>query len=159
MHSLNIVYRDLKPENIMVNKSGYITLVDLGFAKKVSHKTYTLCGTMDYVAPEIFTKNGYTVLVDMWSFGVCLWEFAQGKSPFWDVTTEMIKHRVIHEQIHVPTTFPRELQCCIKSVLERNVCIRKTSQSSRWNSFFRSFDFDKLESQELESPIKYLVNV
>ncbi|POM70582.1 AGC/PKA protein kinase [Phytophthora palmivora] len=53
LHEHNIIYRDLKPENILLDSSGYAKLVDFGFAKKLSGKTFTLCGTPEYLAPEI----------------------------------------------------------------------------------------------------------
>ena len=53
IHALNIMHRDLKPENILIDKVGYPKLVDFGLAKVVVGKTYTTCGTLDYMAPEI----------------------------------------------------------------------------------------------------------
>lgn len=52
LHSYNIVYRDLKPENILIDPQGYIRLCDFGFAKRIEDKTFTLCGTPEYLAPE-----------------------------------------------------------------------------------------------------------
>lgn len=53
MHNKHIVYRDLKPENILITKTGYIKLTDFGNAKEVMQRTFTLCGTPDYMAPEV----------------------------------------------------------------------------------------------------------
>jgi serine/threonine protein kinase len=55
---LNIVYRDLKPENILINTNGYLKLTDFGFAKKIENKTFTICGTPEYLAPEIILNKG-----------------------------------------------------------------------------------------------------
>lgn len=55
LHSKSIVYRDLKPENILLDKDGHIKLTDMGFAKKCHDKTFTLCGTPEYLAPEVHT--------------------------------------------------------------------------------------------------------
>ncbi|GMI38589.1 hypothetical protein TeGR_g2689, partial [Tetraparma gracilis] len=59
MHSRSIIYRDLKPENVMIDRDGYPVIVDLGFAKVVETKTYTLCGTPEYLAPEIILSKGH----------------------------------------------------------------------------------------------------
>jgi len=58
LHTKNIVYRDLKPENILICSNGYLKITDFGFAKVVEGKTYTLCGTPEYLAPEIILNKG-----------------------------------------------------------------------------------------------------
>lgn len=58
LHSKNIIYRDLKPENILIDKSGYLKLTDFGFAKICEGRTYTLCGTPEYLSPEILLNKG-----------------------------------------------------------------------------------------------------
>ena len=84
LHSKKYVYRDLKPENILIDNNGHIKLVDFGFAKRLSHKqrTYTLCGSKEYVAPEVLTGNGHSFEADFWSLGVLTYEFAVGHLPF-----------------------------------------------------------------------------
>eukprot|EP00588_Corethron_pennatum_P031647 CAMPEP_0194346156 /NCGR_PEP_ID=MMETSP0171-20130528/105264_1 /TAXON_ID=218684 /ORGANISM="Corethron pennatum, Strain L29A3" /LENGTH=1009 /DNA_ID=CAMNT_0039113245 /DNA_START=182 /DNA_END=3211 /DNA_ORIENTATION=+ len=69
LHDRHICYRDLKPENVLVDGGGYCVLVDLGFAKIVRDKTYTLCGTPEYLAPEIILSKGHDKGVDYWAFG------------------------------------------------------------------------------------------
>jgi len=64
LHNKNIIYRDLKPENILIHKSGYLKLTYFGFAKIVEGRTYTLCGTPEYLAPEIILNKGHRKSVD-----------------------------------------------------------------------------------------------
>ena len=73
-HGKNILYRDLKPENLLIDKWGYIKVVDFGFGKVVPDRTFTLCGTPDYFAPETVTGKGYDKSVDYWALGVLIYE-------------------------------------------------------------------------------------
>jgi len=58
LHCKHIIYRDLKPENVLIQTNGYIKLTDFGFSKVIEGKTYTLCGTPEYLAPEIIMNKG-----------------------------------------------------------------------------------------------------
>lgn len=87
LHSKSIIYRDLKPENIMVNAHGHMFIIDLGTAKnlkknKNAGRTFTIIGTPHYMAPEIIQGKGYSYSVDLWSIGICLYEFMAGGVPF-----------------------------------------------------------------------------
>ena len=82
LHSKNIVYRDLKPENILLKEDGYLKLTDFGFAKYVEGRTYTLCGTPEYLAPEILLNKGHGKPVDWWCLGILLYEMLAGKTLF-----------------------------------------------------------------------------
>jgi len=85
LHLNNIIYRDIKPENIMIDEKGFMKLIDLGTAKHLKNKngrTYTIIGTPHYMAPEILTGKGYTYSVDLWSIGICLYEFMCGNVPY-----------------------------------------------------------------------------
>ena len=81
MHKRNIVYRDLKPENLLIDKEGHVKIADFGFAKKMeTARTFTLCGTPEYLAPEIIqgAKTGYGKSVDWWALGVLIFEMLSG---------------------------------------------------------------------------------
>ncbi len=84
IHSRGYIFRDLKPENIMIDQDGYPVIVDFGFAKYLEpdEKTFTFCGTPNYVAPEIITNAGHGKEVDYWALGVVIYEMVSGENPF-----------------------------------------------------------------------------
>lgn len=84
LHNLKIAYRDLKPENLLVAADGHLKITDFGFAKKIEEKTYTLCGTPEYLAPEIIMSVGHNLGVDWWALGVLIFEMLAGYPPFYD---------------------------------------------------------------------------
>jgi len=83
-HQGGVAYRDLKPENLLLDAQGHVKLVDFGFAKRLGSKeTYTLCGTPEYLAPEVIQNKGHTTAVDWWALGILTYEFLTGYPPFW----------------------------------------------------------------------------
>ena len=103
LHSKNIIYRDLKPENILINKNGYLKLTDFGFAKYLDNeKTYTLCGTPEYLAPEIILNKGHGKAVDWWTMGILLYEMLVGIDPFSDDDPMKTYQKIIKGKINYP---------------------------------------------------------
>jgi cGMP-dependent protein kinase 1 len=86
--SHELLYRDLKPENVLLDRGGWIKIVDFGFAKCLGSstgggaKTYTVCGTQNYMAPEMILSVGYDRAVDYWALGCLAYELYLATPPF-----------------------------------------------------------------------------
>lgn len=84
-HSHNVIHRDIKPENILIGKNGELKLADFGWSVHApGHRRTTLCGTLDYIPPEMINKYDHDDRVDVWALGILLFEFLTGKPPFED---------------------------------------------------------------------------
>ena len=124
LHALNVVYRDLKPENIMLDCDGYLKLVDFGFAKVVPERTYTLCGTPEYLAPEILHNHGHGKAVDWWTLGVLLYEMLTGVDPFNADDPMGIYENILKRALHFPRRFDKDAKSLVKHLLEPDLSKR-----------------------------------
>jgi len=159
LHKHNILYRDLKPENILLDEIGHIKLTDFGLSKIMNNiekdKTYTVCGTPVYVAPEVLTGQGYDKLVDWWSLGVLLYEFLAGYSPYREaknrVDIKIYKKKLKQDPLISNTAFD-----LINKLCQPNVRLRlgKNSKDIKNHKFFESIDWVKLEKKEITPPFK-----
>eukprot|EP01016_Furgasonia_blochmanni_P019765 TRINITY_DN2204_c0_g1_i12.p1 TRINITY_DN2204_c0_g1~~TRINITY_DN2204_c0_g1_i12.p1 ORF type:complete len:309 (-),score=80.85 TRINITY_DN2204_c0_g1_i12:62-949(-) len=158
MHINSIIYRDIKPENIMVDADGYVRLIDMGTAKILSGKnhltnrTFTIVGTPHYMAPEVLSGGGYTCHADLWSMGVCLYEFMCGMVPFGEDAEDPFK--IYEEIIKNPLKYPAYLkdkraQKLMDQLLNKVPEARLAGgsyASLKAHPFFTNFDWDKLLS-------------
>lgn len=120
LHERCIVYRDLKPENVMLDQQGYIKLVDFGLAKRLDPtalRTFTMVGTVPFMAPEVIQGGGYSFGCDVWSLGVMCYELVCGHVPFGhDCEDDQSMLMAILEQ---PLQFPgRYNDACGKKLLQ-----------------------------------------
>ena len=159
LHKNNILYRDLKPENILLDELGHIKLTDFGLSKIMNNiekdKTYTVCGTPIYVAPEVLTGQGYNKLVDWWSVGVLLYEFLAGYSPYREARTKIdikiYKKNLEQDPLISDTAFDLIKKLCTFDVSKR---IGKNFEDIKNHEFFKDIDWIKLEKKEITPPYK-----
>ena len=157
LHSKNIIYRDLKPENILIHKSGYLKLTDFGFAKIVEGRTYTLCGTPEYLAPEIILNKGHGKPVDWWTCGILLYEMIAGIDPFSDDDPIMVYQKILKGKIKFPSGFDSNAKSLVKHLLESDLTKRYGNlkggvKDIKGHRFFKELSWEKLINMELTPP-------
>ena len=161
LHQNNCIYRDLKPENVLIDKNGHIKLTDFGLAKLCEDfpcKTKTLCGTPEYLAPEILFEKDYGIEVDWWSLGVIIYEMISGYLPFKILPDEKITKNVYKKKIKIFSHFSCFAKDLIKKLLEYNPKKRIGYYQIINHPFFKDIDWEKVEKMELNPPFLPDVN-
>ena len=128
----NIIHRDLKPENVLLDSEGHIKLTDFGFSKdEFEVRTKTVCGTHEYMAPEmIASKSGYNKAVDWWSLGTLLYHMLIGHAPFRGRDRNVVYKKILTENITLPKWLSSECVTLLSGLLERNVENRLGAEKS-----------------------------
>jgi protein-serine/threonine kinase len=164
LHKNGYIYRDLKPENILIDKEGNIKLTDFGLSKVISNNgdintTNTLCGTLEYIAPEIFKRKPYDKSIDWFSFGVVLYEMLTGQLPF------HIKNEEFDESKYKNIKYPEKMSPEAKELIEKLIEIEpekrlgyNSSDEIRNSAFFKEVDFEKVYNKEYRPPFKPRLN-
>uniref|UniRef100_UPI0037E986F3 cGMP-dependent protein kinase 2 isoform X1 n=1 Tax=Semicossyphus pulcher TaxID=241346 RepID=UPI0037E986F3 len=163
LHRKGVLYRDLKPENLMLDTDGYIKLVDFGFAKKIrcGQKTWTFCGTPEYVAPEIILNKGHNFSVDFWSLGILVFELLTGSPPF-SGSDQMMTYTFILKGIE-KMDFPKKItkrpedlirKLCRKNPSERLGNLKNGITDIKKHRWFNGFNWEGLKARTLTSPLR-----
>ena len=157
MHNNNYIYRDLKPENILIDKEGNIKLTDFGLSKimpKEEKITYTMCGTAEYLAPEILFGKGYDKTCDWFSFGVVLFEMFCGYHPFKSKGTK-IDPKIYLRKTYIPEKVGKTARDLIEKLFVNDPKKRlgyNSADEVKKHPFFKGIDFDKVLKKEYKPP-------
>lgn len=152
LHSRRVAYRDLKPENILIDRQGHVKVTDFGFAKIIKDGTSTMCGTPEYLAPEIIRGEPYDERVDWWALGILMYEMLVGYPPFFDDVHDNplnIYTKILAGKIKFPVHIDQYAKDLIKRLLipnpnERLGDLSGGAEDVKRHRFFRGVDWDQL---------------
>ncbi|XP_078242722.1 microtubule-associated serine/threonine-protein kinase 1 isoform X4 [Pogona vitticeps] len=174
LHNYGIVHRDLKPDNLLITSMGHIKLTDFGLSKmglmSLTTNLYEghiekdarefldkqVCGTPEYIAPEVILRQGYGKPVDWWAMGIILYEFLVGCVPFFGDTPEELFGQVITDDILWPEgeeALPADAQHLISCLLQTNPLLRLGAGGAyevKQHAFFKDLDWNGLLRQKAE---------
>lgn len=157
LHANDIIYRDLKPENILLDRNGHIKITDFGFAKYVPDVTYTLCGTPDYIAPEVISTKPYNKSVDWWSFGIYIYEMLAGYTPFYDANAMKTYENILNAEVKFPPFFHPDAQDLLSKLIMRDLSkrlgnLQNGTEDVKNHPWFGEVVWEKLLCRNIETP-------
>ncbi|XP_057801091.1 serine/threonine-protein kinase AtPK2/AtPK19-like [Salvia miltiorrhiza] len=164
LHANGIMHRDLKPENILLDADGHVLLTDFGLAKELEEnaRANSLCGTVEYMSPEIILGKGHDKAADWWSVGVLLFEMLTGKPPFVGGNRDKIQQKIIKDKVKLPAFLSSEAHSLLKALLQKEPSKRlgsgpKGSDEIKSHKWFKSIHWKKLEAREITPSFRPVV--
>ncbi|KAK4833269.1 hypothetical protein QYF36_001811 [Acer negundo] len=157
LHENGIMHRDLKPENILLDEDGHVLLTDFGLAKQFDESTRSnsMCGTVEYMSPEIVLGKGHDKSADWWSVGILLYEMLTGKPPFVSGNRGKVQQKIVKEKIKLPAFLTSEAHSLLKGLLQKEPSKRigsgpTGSEEIKHHKWFKSINWKKLEAREIQ---------
>mmetsp|Transcript_1930 Transcript_1930/g.2658 ORF Transcript_1930/g.2658 Transcript_1930/m.2658 type:complete len:595 (+) Transcript_1930:77-1861(+) len=159
LHAHDVVYRDLKPENILLDGEGHIKLVDFGLAKEgvsePAEGANSLCGTPEYLSPEVLNRQGHGTAVDWWNLGMVTYEMLTGLPPWYTTDRDKLFEALRSAPLKFPMSVNRTAALFIQALLNRNPNDRLGAGGGvevRSHTFFNVIDWNALYCRKITPP-------
>ena len=139
-----IIHRDIKPENIILDSDGNLKLTDFGWSNYYSGEQgvqrYTVCGTYEYLCPEMVKESGHTPSVDIWCLGILLFEMVSGFTPFKASSKEILMENISKGKIKFSSHISATLRSLITLILEKDPIKRIQISGIKSHEWYSAFD-------------------
>jgi len=157
LHLKGICHRDLKPENVLLDLEGHVRLTDFGLAKMgLRHNlTSTMCGTPEYLPPEVFRHESYACELDWWSSGILMFEMLEGKPPFRDQNENRLFKLIIAGKFRFEQVHSEEAQTLVRALLNPDLALRiKCAADIKASSWLAEIDWEAALERGMVPPIR-----
>ncbi len=156
LHAKDVVYRDLKPENVLIDSKGYIRITDFGLSRQNvndSSGAKSICGTPEYLAPEIVMRLEYGKAVDWWTLGSIIYEMLVGAPPFYVENRQELFERIKFDVPKYPSSLSANAKNLIENLLKKDPARRLgTSSKVRDHPWFEDVNWQALYEKRYEAP-------
>lgn len=149
----------------MIDYKGFVKITDFGFCKPIKDRTYTLCGTPEYLAPEVIQNKGYGFSADWWSFGILIFEMSSGYSPFAVGNPDQMQllERICVGKFKMPGNFSKELKNLISNILQIDLTrrfghLKDGVDDLKEHPWFHDINWIQVYTQEMKPPFVPKVN-
>ncbi|KAL8447074.1 hypothetical protein Emed_004598 [Eimeria media] len=162
LHKHNVIYRDLKPENVLLDAEGHVRLTDFGLSKSGiadNNSARSICGTPEYIAPEILCQVGHGKAADWWSLGALLYEMLTGLPPFYTSDRQALFSNILGGGLEFPVHLSPVAVDLLRNLLHRDANERlgagpSDAEEIKMHPFFRSVNWDLLLAKKVKPPFK-----